>query len=213
MSLYLDSAQLDEARSALQWGWVAGITTNPILLAKSGLPPAQALAELARLTSGAIFYQLTAPTVAGMLEEAQRAGDILEEHLKLKIMPTPAGFEVAAKLYGHIPCAITGVYSAGQAMVAQAAGAAYVIFYYHRALGLLEDVHRFLRELTGVLAGSDTELIAASIKSVEEAIEMRLAGVPHLTMPFHILQELMEHELSARTLEEFNREGQGLFTP
>lgn len=213
MSLFLDSAQPDEVRTAMQWGWVAGVTTNPTLLAKSGLPPAETLETLARTASGMVFYQLTAPTVEGMLEEAQRAGDILQDHLALKIMPTPPGFEVAAQLSDNIPCAITGVYSAAQAMVAQAAGAAYVIFYYHRALGLLEDVRRFLRELTGVLADTKTELIAASVKSVEEAVEVRMAGVQHLTLPFSILQALMEHDLSARTLEEFNREGRGLFAP
>jgi len=210
MSLFLDSAQPDEVRTAMQWGWVAGVTTNPILLARSGLPPAEALEALARAASGTVFYQLTAPTVEGMLEEAQRAGDILQDRLALKIMPTPAGFEVAAQLSDNIPVAITGVYSAAQAMVAEAAGAAYVIFYYHRALGLLEDVRRFLRELTGVLAESKTELIAASVKSVEQAVEVRMAGVQHLTLPFNVLRALMDHELSARTLGEFNREGSGL---
>ena len=55
IQLLLDSAILDEARQAAGWGWVSGATTNPTLLAKSALSPAETLREISRLLKGQIL--------------------------------------------------------------------------------------------------------------------------------------------------------------
>ncbi|MCC6146509.1 MAG: transaldolase [Anaerolineaceae bacterium] len=212
MSLLLDSARISEAETVSHWGWVGGITTNPALLAGSGLSPTETLARLASLTPGPVFYQLTARDLEGMLEEAGRAAKILGDQLVVKIMPTPAGFQAAARLSEKISCALTAVFSPAQALVAQAAGARFVIIYYHRARTLLPEAES--RQLVGdclaALSGSETHLLAASVKSPHEAIELRRAGVEYLTLPLSVLEALVPHPLSEQAAQEFQKHGAGI---
>jgi len=213
MALFLDSALVSEARTATQFGWVQGITTNPTLLAQSPLPPGETLKELAGLTSGPIFYQLTASSVAEMVKEARQANDLLGSQLVCKIPPTKAGFTVTSELSGSIPCAVTAVFAPAQAMVAEAAGARYVILYYHRAILNIASPLKMVFELVSVLAGSSVELIAASLKSPEEVVAARIAGIRHHTLPLGILQQMVENELSQQAVDDFAVRGRGIFTP
>lgn len=208
----LDSALLSEAKIACGWGWVEGITTNPSLLAKSSLSPQETLRQLAGLTGGPVFYQLTAATVPEMIDEARRAADLLGDQLVLKILPNLPGFEVAARLSAEISCAITGVYDPAQALVAEASGARFVIIYYHRALTLLPggEGQHLIKETASVLAESNTRLLAASIKSPQEAVSARRMGFEFLTLPFQVLQAMPFHDLSEKTAEEFRNNGTGL---
>nr|MBP6087036.1 hypothetical protein [Pelolinea sp.] len=95
MLLLLDSAIVDEARQAAEWGWVSGATTNPTLLAKSDLPPIETLLQMKKLLRGPIFYQLTAETMDAMKEEAHLAEEVLGQQLVLKIPAIPNGFKAA----------------------------------------------------------------------------------------------------------------------
>lgn len=210
MALFLDSARITDARAAGQLGWVSGITTNPLLLAQSELPPDETLKELADALKGEICYQLTADTLDNMLAEGFAAYNILGKQTVLKIPAVPAGFRAAALLAPQIPCAITAVYSPGQAMVARAAGARYVIPYVNRTTRILEDGPALVRSLAEVLEGSQTQILAASIKTTEEAVETAKAGAHHISMPLRVLMRLTEHDLSHRAVEEFAQSGKGI---
>ena len=120
IQLLLDSAILDEARQAAGWGWVSGATTNPTLLAKSALSPAETLREISRLLKGQIFYQLTGATIEAMKEEAKLADEILGSQLVLKIPATTLGFQASAALSGKYTIAITSLYTVAQALAANA---------------------------------------------------------------------------------------------
>lgn len=211
MPFYLDSARLEDAQTAARWGWVAGVTTNPRILAASPLPSAQTLAGLAKaMPRGPIFYQLTAPDLDGMLREAAQAAELLGPRLVLKIAANERGFEAAAQLSGSHAVAVTAIFDASQAMVAAACGAKYAIVYYHRALALLEDAFGMLQAVVDVLQGTETIPLAASLKNPDEVVSARQIGFTHLTLPLDVLQALTEHPGSQHTLEEFNAEGTGL---
>ncbi|MBM3136976.1 MAG: transaldolase [Chloroflexi bacterium] len=210
MQLLLDSAVLDEARQAAEWGWVNGATTNPTLLAKSGLPPAETLKELGKLFKGQIFYQLTGDSVERMKQEAGLASDILGEQLVLKIPATELGFRAAVQLSGKYTVAITSLYKPAQALAAHAAGARYALYYHNRAKRLLPDGADIASRLIQALAGTDTEVVAASLKSPEELIESRMAGVPILSAPLNVLAALPNNEHSDAAVEEFRQTGTGL---
>lgn len=210
MALFLDSARISDARAAGQLGWVAGITTNPLLLAQSDLPPDETLKALADAIEGEICYQLTADNLDNMLAEGYAAYNILGKQTVLKIPAIPAGFRAAALLSPQIPCAITAVYSPGQALVARATGARYVIPYVNRTTRILEDGPALVRSLADVLINGETEVLAASIKSTEEAIETINAGAQHVSMPLRVLLRLTEHDLSHRAVEDFAQGGKGI---
>lgn len=208
--LYLDSAQIQDAEQIRAWGWVAGITTNPSLLAACGQTPEVVLEKLAVISPGEVYYQLVASDLPGMMAEAQRAQAIIGEKLVLKIPATPIGFQATAALSPDIVCSVTAIYSPAQAAVAQAAGATYAIAYVNRATRLLGDGLTLVREMAAVLRGSGTEILAASLKTPEEATAALHAGADHLTLPLSLLSAMAQHDLSDQTVKDFATGGRGL---
>ena len=210
MAIYVDTAILAEATRASKFGWIAGITTNPTLLAKSNLSPEVTLKQLAQLISGELYYQLTASDFDGMVAEGNAAFELIGQQTVLKVPATLAGFQAVAHLSAEIPCAVTAIYSASQAVVSAEAGAKYAIAYVNRATRLLGDGFALVQDMANVLKQSNTEILAASIKSPEEAVKTLLAGAHHLTLPFDVLQAMAVHDLSQQTVDEFAKNGWGI---
>lgn len=210
MAIYIDTAIIAEAKQAIEFGWVAGITTNPTLLGKSDLSPEVTLKELAQLSPGEVYYQLLSTDFDGMVAEGKAAFELIGKQTVLKIPATVAGFQAVAHLSAEIPCAVTAIYSAAQAAVSAEAGAKYAIAYVNRATRLLGDGFALVREMANVLKNSNTEILAASIKSPAEAVDTLLAGAHHLTLPFDVLQAMAVHELSQQTVDEFAKNGRGI---
>ena len=210
MVLYLDSGIVTEARVAYKFGWISGVTTNPILLAKSDLSPEATLKELSEIVSGELYYQLTANNFDEMMAEAKAASKLIGRKIVLKIPATATGFQVLSHLSGEISCSVTGIYHPAQAVVAVETGAKYAIAYVNRATRLLGDGLKLVREMAKVVEGSGTEILAASIKSPDEAVATLLAGAHHLTLPFPVLQAMTTHDLSEQTFKEFNEKGRGI---
>ncbi|WP_293124693.1 transaldolase family protein [Microcoleus sp. bin38.metabat.b11b12b14.051] len=210
MAIYVDTAILAEATRASKFGWIAGITTNPTLLAKSELSPQETLKQLAQVIPGELYYQLTASDFDGMVAEGKAAFEAIGQQTVLKVPATAAGFQAVAHLSGEIPCAVTAIYSAAQAVVAAEAGAKYAIAYVNRATRLLGDGFALVRDMANVLQSTNTEILAASIKSPEEAVKTLLAGAHHLTLPLDVLQAMAVHELSQQTVDEFAKNGRGI---
>lgn len=201
---------ISEAQMVKDWGWVKGITTNPTLLAKSELSPEETLKQLKQLISGEIYYQLMASDFQGMVREGKKAFELLGEQTVLKIPATSVGFQTVAYLSPEIPCSVTAIYSAAQAAVAMEAGAKYAIAYVNRATRLLGDGIGLVKQMHEILTGSPTKILAASIKSPQEAAETLQAGAYHLTLPLDILTAMTTHELSEETVIEFNQKGRGI---
>lgn len=210
MAIYLDSAKLDEARMSKDLGWVYGVTTNPTLMAKAGAPPEDVLHGLASLGFHQVYYQLVSSNLEDMLNEAHKAGEIVKRGLVLKIAPTENGFCFVAKHGKEFPCCLTAIFDPAQALVARQAGARYIAVYVNRATKQLGDGLALVGELASVLAGSQTEILAASLKSPKEAVDSFLAGAQHITVPFELLASLSNHPLSLQTVEQFNAEGVGI---
>ncbi|MCW6048862.1 transaldolase family protein [Microcoleus sp. A2-C5] len=210
MAIYVDTAIVAEAARASKFGWIAGITTNPTLLAKSELSAEETLKQLAQMIPGELYYQLTASDLDGMVAEGKAAFELIGQQTVLKVPATAAGFQAVAQLSPKIPCAVTAIYSAAQAVVAAEAGAKYAIAYVNRATRLLGDGFALVRDMANVLQRTNTEILAASIKSPEEAVNTLLAGAHHLTLPLDVLQAMAVHELSQQTVDEFAKNGRGI---
>ena len=203
MTLFLDSADADDARTAMALGYVGGITTNPTLMAPLGRPPLEVLAELCSISRGPVFYQLTGETIDARREEALAARDVDPDKVVLKVPATSENLSLAAELSDQHPCAMTAIFGAAQAYVAVLAGARYVISYVNRSTRLLGDGPKLVRDMAAVVEGSDTEVLAASIKSPDEAVAALLAGAKHLTLPLNLIYALGQHEFSDAAITEF----------
>lgn len=208
--IYLDSALIEDASRAAAMGWVKGITTNPTLLNKSKLPPEECLKQLSAISLGELYYQLCATDFDTMVAEAEQAATLIGDKLVLKIPATELGFRVTARLSSEIACSVTAIYSPAQAAIASEAGAKYAIAYVNRATRLLGDGLALVTQMSNILKHSKTEILAASIKSSEEAAATLQAGAHHLTVPMNILEAMTTHELSQDTVAEFSSKGTGI---
>ena len=110
----------------------------------------------------------------------------------------------------EFPCCVTAIFDPAQALVAREAGARYIAVYVNRATKQLGDGLALVGELAKVLAGSQTEILAASLKSTKEAVDSFLAGAQHITVPLELLVSFSTHPLSMQTVEQFNAEGVGI---
>jgi len=90
------------------------------------------------------------------------------------------------------------------------AGAKCAIAYVNRATRLLGDGFALVQDMADVFKKTNTEILAASIKSPSEAVKTLLAGAHHLTLPFDLLQAMAVHQLSPQTVDEFSKNGRAI---
>jgi len=203
MALFLDSANLDDARRASALGFVVGATTNPALLARAGHTDAfLALQALCPLFPGSVFYQLLAHTPQAMRAEADPFL-ALAENLGLKVPCTVEGLTFTAQISGKATVAVTGVFTPGQAYLAAQAGAQYVIPYVNRVTRFTGDGPGLIDQMADVLDPTDCEILAAGIKSPAEAIDTLLAGAHHLSLPLEVILGMAENALTEKAVADF----------
>jgi transaldolase len=207
VAIYLDSANLADARAAAGFGFVGGFTTNPALMAREEVPGIERFSELLDvLRSGPAFYQ---PMSASPEEAEREARDVVALAPSRVVVKLPARrglFPLAARLHADgLTCAMTAVYAPGQALAAHAAGAGWVIPYVDRARRLDPDgagLVRSLAEVVGALGGG-MRILAASLKDPGQAARAVVDGAHDVTLPLDVLEELGQHPLSEQAVEEF----------
>jgi transaldolase len=211
MALFLDSADVKEAERAMQMGFVAGVTTNPTLMARTGRSAYDVISELCSLCQGPVFHQLAASSLPEMCEEAERFHAISPGRVVMKIPCNLTGLHLASQLSDAIPCALTAVFSAAQTYLACETAARYVIPYVNRATRLCGDGIALVYQMAGIVerAGSGAEVVAASLKTPSEVVEAILNGAHHVTIPLQLIEEMAEHKLSALAIQEFAQAAAG----
>ena len=212
MTLFLDSASVDDARKVAALGFVAGITTNPALIAKALNSETRLetrtdrIAALCEAFPGTVMVQLTAATWAERETEGWTLLDLCPGRVGLKIPSTPENFSLARRFAaeGHA-VGMTAIFSPGQVYLASEAGAKYVLPYVNRSTRLLGDGLALVRQMRAVIDALESPLriLAASIKTPEEAVDTLLAGAHGLTLPLDVMLALGQHPLSERTIAEF----------
>jgi transaldolase len=184
VAIYLDSAIPEQARQAMNLGFVRGITTNPVLLAEVKRPAMEVLRELCSICPGTVFHQLSAPTVSERLAEGEQIL-LLNEDMKqedeeafqewqrsrieeeeaslkqfgrigLKIPASTQNMALVAEFSAReVEVAVTAIFSLAQAYLACEAGATYVLPYVNRTTRLRGDGLAFVRELAQVCQAVD----------------------------------------------------------
>ncbi len=203
MSLFLDSADAEDARQAHKLGFVAGITTNPTLIARTGRPALEVIAELCTIIPGPVFYQLSGPHFAAMLAEVEQAKAISPAQVIMKVPCTLEGLRLVHHFRDRVLCAVTALFTPAQAYLAAEAGARYIIPYVNRSTRLLGDGPALVHQMVEVLAHRKVEVLAASLKSPEEAVAALQAGAQHVTLPLPVILQMAESPYTAQALAEF----------
>jgi transaldolase len=208
VKLYADSADLDAVLPLLHRGLLAGVTTNPTILDRDGFSGADR-PELHRRFAEAgareIFLQAVGSDEAAMRADADALA-ALGSDVVVKVPATAVGFTVGAALVRDgVPVLVTAVYSVAQAAVSASIGAAYIAPYLGRLADVVSDPLELVARMDAVLAGSATRTLVASVRSVDAAERVALAGIRHLTANVPVLLDMMRHDVSDSSAAEFER--------
>jgi transaldolase len=207
MPIYLDSAMPDEAQQAMGLGFVTGITTNPALLARTGRQASEVIPELCDICPGTVFYQLTSATVSERRAEGERMLALRPGQIGLKIPASTENMALVHHFSARGTVAVTALFNSAQAHLACEAGAHYLLPYVNRTSRLRGDGPGFVQELVQVCeaVGRGTQVLAASIKSPEEATRTLLAGAKILSIPLGTLLAMGDDPLSEQAVADFAR--------
>lgn len=206
--IFLDSASSNEVETACRLGVISGVTTNPTLMAQESSDALGQLKHLLKVSAKVlVFYQPVATEPELTEREARTAHSLDRDRIVVKLPARLAQFEIAARLVSdEIPCAITAVYSPGQAVISVEVGATWIIPYVDRAVRLLGEDLRLVHTLRAVVdaASPGIRILGASIKSPEQAIKTIQEGAHGVTVPFGVIEAMAHHDLSESAIEEFS---------
>jgi transaldolase len=205
MKFFIDTANIDEIRQAVDMGMVDGVTTNPSLVAKEKKPFETLLKEICAIVDGPISAEVISLDAEGMVKEGKKLA-ALHDNIVIKIPMTTDGLKAVKSLAGEgIRTNVTLIFSSSQALMAAKAGAAYVSPF----VGRLDDISQVGMDLVGdVLTifdnyGYETEVIVASVRNPIHVVESALLGAHIATIPFKVISQLAQHPLTDIGIEKF----------
>ena len=209
MKFYIDTANVDEIRAANDMGIIAGVTTNPSLIAKEGRDYAETLKEIASIVDGPISGEVKATTkdAATMIEEGKAIYALDPKHMVVKIPMTTEGLKAIKALSAlGSPTNCTLIFSANQALLAARAGATYVSPF----LGRLDDINEdgiplieTISEMFSNYPDIETQIICASVRTPVHVTACALAGADIATVPYKVLMQMTKHPLTDQGIEKF----------
>lgn len=212
MKFFLDTANVNEIRQALEMGLVDGVTTNPSLLAKEKRDPQETIREVLALVDGPVSLEVLATDYQGMVTEA-KALSALGQNVVVKVPMTEDGIKAVRTLSGEgIRTNVTLVFQPVQALIAAKAGADYVSPF----IGRLDDIAtRGMNIIEDVIAiytnyGFETEIIVASVRNPLHVLEAATLGADIATIPFSVIKQLVHHPLTDIGVERFLKDYEGL---
>jgi transaldolase len=205
MKLFLDTASVAEITTMWEAGILDGVTTNPTLVAKEGRRFEDVLREICALGVPSVSAEVVATTVDKMLEEGRHLR-ALHPSIYVKVPMTRAGLQATKQLAKEgTRVNMTLVFSATQALLAAKVGAAYVSPFIGRlddqsqdGMGLIEDIVQIYQNYH-----FRTEVLVASVRHPVHVLEAAKIGADIATMPFGVMEKLVQHPLTDSGLARF----------
>ena len=205
MKIFLDTADIEEIRTAARWGILDGVTTNPTLYSKVGGSYDEILAEVCRITSGPVSAEVVADDVEGMLDEGRHFAKIAP-NIVVKVAMSENGLEAISRLADEgIRTNCTLVFTANQGLLAAKAGASLISPFVGRLDDINQDGMIVIRELAEIFAihEIEAEILSASIRHPLHVTQSALAGAHIATIPFKVLQQMVHHPLTDKGIVQF----------
>ena len=205
MELYLDTANVAEVERLARIFPIAGVTTNPSIIAASKESIWEVLPRLQKAIGdeGILFAQTMSRDAQGMVEEAKRLRDAIPG-IVVKIPVTSEGLAAIKILKKEgITTLGTAVYSAAQGLLAALAGAKYVAPYVNR-------VDQELQTLLEMHA-PESMVLAASFKTPRQALDCLLAGCESITLPLDVAQQMLNTPAVESAIEKFEHDWNAAF--
>lgn len=215
MEFYLDTADAVAVKRLARIFPLAGVTTNPSIVAGSRKPVDVVLPELydALGGQGRLFAQVMAPTAEGMVADAKKLRGIIYD-LVIKVPVTAEGLAAIQLLKKEgIPTLGTAVYGAGQGLLSALAGADYVAPYVNRldvqggdGIQTVNDLQRLL-----TLHAPQAKILAASFKTSRQVLDCLLAGCQAITVPVDVAEQFISAPAVLAAVDKFEQDWQRAF--
>ena len=207
MELFLDTADAQAVKELSETLTIAGVTTNPTIITRSGKTLERVIDEMCKTLAPnqKSFFQVIATDFDGILEETRRIC-ALRENAYAKIPVTPAGLKAikAAKAEG-LNVLATAIYSADQAFLAAMNGADYLAPYVNRMCNYGDGVGQ-VADLVNMLAinGLPSKICAASFKNTEQVHDVICVGAQSVTVAPDIVWTMVKHPGTGIAVDEFS---------
>ncbi|MEP3435554.1 MAG: fructose-6-phosphate aldolase [Hoeflea sp.] len=205
MKFFVDTADVSEIRELNELGLIDGVTTNPSLIMKSGRDIREVTKEICGIVDGPVSAEVTATEYDAMMKEAAVLAKIAD-NICIKLPLTLDGLKACRALTsdGHMTN-VTLCFSANQALLAAKAGASFISPFIGRLDDMGMDGMDLIREIRQIYDnyGFDTEILAASIRTVNHVKEAALIGADVATIPASTIKALVKHPLTDKGLEAF----------
>lgn len=206
MKFFVDTADVKEIKELAATGLLDGVTTNPSLVAKAGRDFKEIIAEIAAIVPGPVSAEVAATDYDGMLKEGRTLAKIAK-NVTIKVPLTMEGLKACKALSSEGTMVnVTLCFSANQALLAAKAGATFISPF----IGRLDDIGlngmdliREIRTIYDNYQDLTTDILAASIRTVNHVKEAALIGADVATVPPAILKALVKHPLTDAGLATF----------
>ncbi|MEX0350458.1 MAG: fructose-6-phosphate aldolase [Paracoccaceae bacterium] len=205
MKFFVDTAEIDAIAELNDLGMVDGVTTNPSLILKSGRDILEVTKEICDLVGGPVSAEVVATEADDMIAEGRKLAKIAP-NIAVKVPLTWAGLKTCKTLTddGHM-VNVTLCFSANQALIAAKAGATFISPF----IGRLDDINMDGMDLIADIReiydnyGFETQILAASIRTVNHVTESARIGADVITAPPGVIKKLADHPLTDKGLEAF----------
>lgn len=205
MKFFLDTANLDELKKAAAWGVIDGVTTNPSLIAKEGVPIEEQIRRICDIVDGDISAEVVATETNEMIREGQKLAKI-HKNIVIKVPLTRDGIRACSALSKDgYKVNVTLCFSAGQALLAAKAGAYFISPFVGRLDDCGADGMELIRQIVQIYQNYSfkTQILAASLRTPNHVIDAALAGAHIGTAPFKVFDGLFNHPLTDKGLDQF----------
>ncbi|WP_113911856.1 fructose-6-phosphate aldolase [Roseovarius dicentrarchi] len=208
MKFFVDTAEVDQIKELNDLGMVDGVTTNPSLILKSGRDILEVTREIADMVDGPVSAEVVALEADAMIEEGRKLAQIAG-NIAVKVPLTWAGLKACKVLSDEGNMVnVTLCFSANQALLAAKAGATFISPF----VGRLDDINLDGMELISDIRqiydnyGYETQILAASIRTVNHACQAALIGADVMTAPPGVIKKMADHPLTDAGLEQFMKD-------
>jgi transaldolase len=205
MKFFIDTANLDDIKHAVEWGIVDGVTTNPSLIALEGRPVTDQIARICDLIDGDVSAEVIGIEAAEMVREGRELSRI-HKNVVVKLPLIREGIKATSILSKEgIRINVTLCFSAAQALLAAKAGAYLVSPFVGRLDDLGQSGMGLVEQIVTIYGNYDfpTQILATSLRSTNPVIEAAVAGADIATMPLKTMDALFNHVLTDKGLEQF----------
>ena len=205
MKFFADTADTGEIAELADLGLVDGVTTNPSLILKSGRDILEVTREICALIDGPVSAEVVALEADAMIAEGRKLAKIAD-NIAVKVPLTWDGLKTCKTLRAEgIMVNVTLCFSANQALLAAKADASFISPF----IGRLDDINLNGLDLISDIRtiydnyGFETEILAASARTVNHISDCALIGADVVTAPPSVMKKLADHPLTDKGLEAF----------